>query len=164
MFVFILLGVVIAVVGLIRLQKYNHLDEYNTSVQAVCTNKTSRIADKYIEQAHRTGNYDNLEKHRVYRFYFSYEYKGKKYTDEELLIGYHDENEFKLNKKYTIYIKQENPSDFVVEGHEEELEPIVIIAPIMGIFWVVLLTIIYIAVNIRAKKKKQEAEHHIYYY
>ena len=97
----------------------------------------------------------NLYK-RTYRPVFSYEYNNRKY-EIKYGKGYKDKNTFEKGKEYKIFINPKFPSQFIIEGHENDIDTVAIIAPIIGATNAILFTVIYIVYkkNILQVKQKE---------
>ena len=80
---------------------------------------------------------------RTYRPVFSYEYNNRKY-EIKYGKGYKDKNQFEIGKEYKIYVNPKFPSQFVIESHENDIDTLAIIAPIIGASMTILFSVIYI--------------------
>ncbi len=80
---------------------------------------------------------------RTYRPVFSYEYNNRKY-EIKYGKGYKDKNKFKIGKEYKIYVNPKFPSQFIIEGHEKDIDTLAISAPIIGASMTTLFSVIYI--------------------
>ena len=68
---------------------------------------------------------------RTYRPVFSYEYNNRKY-EIKYGKGYKYKNEFETGKEYKIYVNPKFPSQFIIEGYENDIDTLAISAPIIG--------------------------------
>lgn len=80
---------------------------------------------------------------RTYRPVFSYEYNNRKY-EIKYGIGYKDKDKFEKGKEYKIYVNPKYPSQFIIEGHENDIDAVAIAAPIIGACMTILFSVIYI--------------------
>lgn len=135
---FIGLSMMFFLIGIFSLYINIHKVENCTEkVIAVCTRiKTS------------SGTRHNRHK-RTYRYVFSYEYDNKKY---EITYGKvfskNNKDVFEKEKEYTIFVNPKYPSQFIIEGHENDIDSLAIAAPIIG----GCLTIFYLVIYFIFKK------------
>ena len=80
---------------------------------------------------------------RTYRPVFSYEYNNRKY-EIKYGKGYKDKDKFEKGKEYKIYVNPKIPSQFIIEGYENDIDTLAIIAPIIGVCMTILFSVIYI--------------------
>lgn len=92
---------------------------------------------------------------RTYRPVFSYEYNNRKY-EIKYGKGYKDKNTFEKGKEYKIYVNPKYPSQFIIEGHEKDIDTLAIAAPIIGATMTALFSTIYIIYKKRYKKTHKE--------
>lgn len=85
---------------------------------------------------------------RTYRPVFSYEYNNKNYKIK-YGIGYKDKNKFEKGKEYKIYVNPKYPSQFIIEGHENDIDGLAIVLPITGAFMTILFSTIYLFIKKR---------------
>lgn len=92
---------------------------------------------------------------RTYRPVFSYEYNNKKY-EIKYGIGYKDKNKFEKGKEYQIYVNPKYPSQFIIEGHENDIDALAIAGPIIGASLTIMYSVIYIAYKKTIKTLKED--------
>ena len=80
---------------------------------------------------------------RTYRPVFSYEYNNRKY-EIKYGKGYKDKDKFEKGKEYKIYVNPKIPSQFIIEGYENDIDTLAISAPIIGVCMTILFSVIYI--------------------
>ena len=80
---------------------------------------------------------------RTYRHVFSYEYNNKNYKIK-YGKGYKNKDTFEKGKEYTIYVNPKYPSQFIIEGHENDIDTLAIAGPIIGASLTIMYSIIYI--------------------
>jgi len=68
---------------------------------------------------------------RTYRPVLSYEYNNRKY-EIKYGKGYKDKDKFEKGKEYKIYVNPKIPSQFIIEGYENDIDTLAISAPIIG--------------------------------
>ena len=85
---------------------------------------------------------------RIYRHVFSYEYNNKKYKIK-YGKGFTDKDKFKKGKEYKIYVNPKYPSQFIIEGHENDIDDLAIVSPITGAFMTILFSTIYLFIKKR---------------
>lgn len=141
---FILLSLLYFIVGIISLPII--LNRKNTCTEKVIATCT-RVVKKNGTRHNR--HYNNP----TYRHYFEYEYNGKKY-EIKYGIGFKDKNKFEVGKEYTIYVNPKLPSQFIIEGRENDIDTFALAAPIIGGSLTVLYSTIYF-IFIKVYKKKE---------
>lgn len=133
---FIVLSVIIFIVGvsslIVNLNKAKNCTE---EVVATCTQ---------IRKRNKSGRSHRGYRNTMYTPVFTYEYNNKKY---EIKYGrsYSEKykNTFDLNKEYTIYVNPKFPSQFIVEGHEDDIDTLAIGGTIVGAALTILYSVIY---------------------
>ncbi|MGM9850041.1 MAG: hypothetical protein ACI31V_04005 [Bacilli bacterium] len=90
----------------------------------------------------------------TYRPVFSYEYNNIKY-EIKYGKGYKDKNTFEKEKEYKIYVNPKYPSQFIIEGHENDIDTLAIASPIIGVCMTTLFSTIYIIYKKRYNKMQR---------
>lgn len=143
--IFIGLSIIIFIVGVSSLiVNVNKTKNCTEEVVATCTRIGKRT---------KTGRSHRGNRHTMYTPVFSYEYNNKKY---EIKYGrsYSEKykDTFELNKEYTIFVNPKFPSQFIVEGHEDDIDTLAIGGPIIGASMTTLYSAIYLVYRKVVKK------------
>ena len=132
---FISLSIIIFIIGMHSLfMNLTKIENCTEKVTATCSSIRMNTGGKHNRHSHN----------HTYRHVFFYEYNNRKY---EITYGrsYSKENKdvFGKGKEYTIYVNPEFPSQFIVEGHENDIDTLAIAGPIIGASMTILFTVIY---------------------
>ena len=140
---FIVLSFIIAVSGAYSFYVNLHkADNCTEEVKGICSDIKVSRHDRNSSNKHRGDSYYK------YTPVFSYEYNGKKY-EREYGIHYSEEDKdtFREGKEYVLYVNPQKPWQFIVDGHEEDIDTFAIIGPIVGIFMFFMFVFIYLVVK-----------------
>ena len=140
---FFIFGIVIFIIGISSLITNVHKKENCTEkVIATCT----KI--KQIKQSSKQRN-----EHTTYTPVFTYEYNNKIYESQYgKSYSERKKDTFEKNKKYTIFVNPEYPNQYIVEGHENDIDTFAIVVPLGSAIMIIFLTIAVFVVN-RKKEK-----------
>lgn len=133
---FLILSIIIFIIGIysliINVRKTENCTE---KVVATCTQiKKIDIRNKYGSRP------------TTYTPVFTYEYNNKQY-ERKYGKNYSERNKdtFEKNEKYTIFVNPKAPSQFIVQGHEGDIDTFAIVAPIGSAMMIIFLSIAYFA-------------------
>lgn len=145
---FIGLCVFISVMGFISLY-------FNVHKTDDCTEEVTGVCSDMVATRKRNSS-KSIYYHYIYTPVFEYEYSGKTYK-ERYGISYNEKHKdtFTVGKEYTIYVNPSRPTQFLIKGHEEDIDTFAIIGPIAGIFMSVIFLLVFFLVDARCKKVRE---------
>ena len=135
---FLIFGIVIFIIGISSLITNVHKKENCTEkVIATCTN----MKQKKHSSKHRNGP-------TTYTPVFTYEYNNKRY-ERQYGKSYSERKKdtFEKNKKYTIFVNPKIPSQYIVEGHENDIDTFAIVAPLGSAILIIFVTTAFFVIR-----------------
>lgn len=135
---FLIFGIVIFIIGISSLITNVHKKENCTEkVIATCTN----MKQKKHSSKHRNGP-------TTYTPVFTYEYNNKRY-ERQYGKSYSERKKdtFEKNEKYTIFVNPKFPSQYIVEGHEDDIDTFAIVAPLGSAILIIFVTTAFFVIR-----------------
>lgn len=143
LFFFMGLSLLIGITGIISFKS-------NSTKMDVCTESVTAT----VISLKQNGDGSKHHNKPTYAPVFEYDYGGNYYT-QEYGISYsrNHKDKFRVGQTYTIYVNPKKPTQFIVEGHENDIDTFAIIGPIMGFLMFGIFLFVFVIVNKKCKKQ-----------